>query len=82
VKAFNTIFGGVLTENTPLDVFVAGDGDDAKVRVAAFIEGLGMHALDAGGLEMTHALEWAGLLLVGLARNGAGFDTALAAVSV
>jgi predicted dinucleotide-binding enzyme len=82
VKAFNTIFGGVLTENTPLDVFVAGDGDDAKVRVAAFIEGLGMHALDAGGLEMTHALEWAGLLLVGLARNGAGFDTALAAVPV
>ena len=82
VKAFNTIFGGVLAENKPMDVFFAGDSDDAKARVAAFIEGLGMHALDAGGLEMAHALEWAGILLVGLARNGAGFDTALAAASV
>jgi 8-hydroxy-5-deazaflavin:NADPH oxidoreductase len=28
---------------------------------------------------MTHALEWAGMLLVGVARNGAGFDVALGA---
>jgi hypothetical protein len=28
---------------------------------------------------MTHALEWAGILLVGLASNGAGFDIALGA---
>jgi predicted dinucleotide-binding enzyme len=35
-----------------------------------------MRALDAGGLAMAHALEWAGILLVGLARNGAGFDAA------
>lgn len=28
---------------------------------------------------MAHALEWAGLLLVGVARNGAGFDLALGA---
>ena len=82
VKAFNTIFGGVLAEDKPLDVFFAGDSDDAKARVSAFIEGLGMRALDLGGLEMAHALEWAGILLVGLARNGAGFDTALAAASV
>ena len=26
---------------------------------------------------MAHALEWGGLLLVGVARNGAGFDLAL-----
>ena len=26
---------------------------------------------------MAHALEWAGLLLVGVARNGVGFDLAL-----
>ena len=38
-----------------------------------------MRPLDAGGLEMTHALEWAGILLVGLASNGAGFDIALGA---
>ena len=38
-----------------------------------------MRPLDAGGLEMAHALEWAGILLVGLASNGAGFDIALEA---
>ena len=82
VKAFNTIFGGVLAEDKPMDVFIAGDSDDAKARVAAFVEGMGMRALDAGGLDMAYALEWAGILLVGLARNGAGFDTALGAASV
>jgi hypothetical protein len=28
---------------------------------------------------MTYVLEWAGILLVGVARNGAGFDVALGA---
>ena len=82
VKVFNTIFGGVLAKDKPMDVFLAGDSDDAKARVAAFVESLGMRALDAGGLDMAYALEWAGILLVGLARNGAGFDTALGAASV
>jgi 8-hydroxy-5-deazaflavin:NADPH oxidoreductase len=79
VKAFNSIFGGVIAEDKPLDVFFAGDSADAKARVAAFLESLDMRGLDAGGLEMTYALEWAGILLVGLARNGAGFDLALGA---
>ncbi|PSM44758.1 NADP oxidoreductase [Streptomyces dioscori] len=79
VKAFNSIFRGVLAEDEPRDVFFAGDGAEAKARVAAFLESLDMRPLDAGGLEMTHALEWAGLLLVGLAANGAGFDIALGA---
>ncbi len=77
VKAFNTIFGGVLAEDKPIDVFLAGDSADAKARVAAFVESLGTRPLDAGGLAMAHALEWAGILLVGVARNGAGFDIAL-----
>ena len=51
----------------------------AKVHVAAFLESLDVRPLDAGGLEMTWALEWAGILLVGLARNGAGFDIAVGA---
>jgi hypothetical protein len=34
-----------------------------------------MRPLDPGGLEMAYVLEWAGILLVGLARNGAGFDS-------
>jgi len=79
VKAFNTIFGGVLAGDKPMDAFLAGDGPEAKARVAAFVESLDMRPLDAGGLDMAHTLEWAGILLVGVARNGAGFDLALGA---
>ncbi|MCU1364684.1 MAG: oxidoreductase coenzyme F420-dependent [Ilumatobacteraceae bacterium] len=77
VKALNSILANVIAEDKPLDAFFAGDSDDAKARVAAFLESLGMRSLDAGPLEMACALEWAGILLVGLARNGAGFDIAL-----
>jgi hypothetical protein len=79
VKAFNTIFGGVLADEKPLDAFFAGDSAEAKARVAAFLQSLDMRARDAGGLAMAYALEWAGILLVGLANNGAGFDVALGA---
>ena len=79
VKAFNTIFGHVLAKDEPLDAFLAGDSAEAKARVAALLESLDMRPLDAGGLEMASVLEWAGILLVGLARNGAGFDLALGA---
>ena len=79
VKAFNMLFRGVLADDKPVDVFFAGDGAEAKARFAAFLESLDMRPLDAGGLEMTYVLEWAGILLMGLARNGAGFDLALGA---
>jgi predicted dinucleotide-binding enzyme len=79
VKAFNTILQGVLAEDKPVDVFFAGDSADAKARVASLLESLDMRPLDAGGLDMAYVLEWAGILLVGLARNGAGFDIALGA---
>ena len=79
VKAFNTILQGVLAEDKPVDVFFAGDSAEAKARVAALLESLDMRPLDAGGLGMAYALEWAGVLLVGLARNGAGFDIAFGA---
>lgn len=49
VKAFNTILRGVLAEDKPTDAFFAGDGAEAKAKVAAFLESLGMRALDAGG---------------------------------
>lgn len=79
VKAFNTIFSGVLADDRPMDAFFAGDDAQSKARVADILESLNMRALDAGGLDMAYALEWAGILLVGLARNGAGFDIALGA---
>lgn len=77
VKAFNSIFGHVLAHDKPLDAFLAGDSAEAKAQVAALLESLEMRPLDAGGLDMAYVLEWAGILLMGLARNGAGFDLAL-----
>ena len=79
VKAVNTIFGHVLARDTSLDAFFAGDSAEAKEQVAAFLESLGTRPRDAGGLDMAYALEWAGILLVGLANNGGGFDLALGA---
>lgn len=79
VKALNTIFGDVIAEGTPLDAFFAGDSADAKAHVADFLKSLDMRPLDVGGLEMTYVVEWAAILLMGLARNGAGFNVALGA---
>ncbi|MET7542609.1 NAD(P)-binding domain-containing protein [Streptomyces sp. NPDC005507] len=79
VKALNSLFGHVITRDTPLDAFVAGDDAAAKTHVAAFLESIGLRPLDTGGLAMASALEWTGILLMGLARNGAGFDIALSA---
>ena len=77
VKAFNTIFRNVLEKGRP-DVFMAGDNAQAKAGVAAFIESLGLRPLDVGGLKMAHWLEGAGVVTVGLARNGVGhWDFAL-----
>jgi predicted dinucleotide-binding enzyme len=78
LKAFNTIFRAVLEAGGPLDVFMAGDDAQAKARVSAFIESLGLRPRDAGDLNMAHWLEGAGLLSMGLARNGVGnFDFSL-----
>ena len=79
VKAFNTISRDVLAQDKPVDSFFAGDNAEAKAHVAAFLESLEIRPLDVGGIEMTSVLEWAGILLVGVASNGAGFDIALGA---
>ena len=78
VKAFNTLFRGVLEEGDPVDVFMAGDDAGAKASVSAFIESLGLRPRDTGDLSMAHWVEGAGLLTMGLARNGVGnFDFSL-----
>lgn len=79
IKAFNTIFGGVIADDQPLDGFFAGDSAAAKATFAEFLESIGMQPRDAGPLRIAHALEWAGILLVGIAGSGAGFDVALKA---
>ena len=72
VKAFNTIFGHVLAKGGRLDAFIAADDAEAKARVATFLESLGLRALDVGGLQMAQTLEALGLMMIGLAKNGAG----------
>jgi predicted dinucleotide-binding enzyme len=78
VKAFNTLFGPVLAQRGRLDAFIAADNPEAKARVSTFIESLGLRPFDVGGLHMAATLEALGLMLIGLAKNGAGtFDIAL-----
>jgi 8-hydroxy-5-deazaflavin:NADPH oxidoreductase len=49
-----------------------------KVSVSPFVNDLGLRPQDAGDLAMAHWLEWAGLLSMGLGRNGVGsFDISL-----
>ena len=78
VKAFNTIFGHVLAKGGRLDAFIAADDADAKARVSTFLESLDLRPLDVGGLHMAQTLEQLGLMMIGLAKNGAGtWDIAL-----
>src|SRR6202521_1848458 len=73
VKAFNTQFSHVLAagpvEGHPLDVFIAGDDAQAKARVSAFIESLGLRPMDAGQLPMARTLEHLALLSLGLVAH-------------
>lgn len=70
IKAFNTHFSHVLAagpvEGHSLDVFIAGDDAQAKARVSAFIESLGLRPMDVGPLLMARTLEHACLLSLGL----------------
>ena len=47
LKAFNTIFDGVIADGKPLDVLFAGDNAEAKADFAAFVTSLDMRPLDS-----------------------------------
>ncbi|QIG42303.1 NAD(P)-binding domain-containing protein [Nocardioides anomalus] len=79
LKAFNTVFRDVLAETPGLDVLFAGGDEEGRARFAEFLRSVDLRPRDAGGLEATHALEWAAIVLMGLARHGAGWDVALSA---
>ncbi|HTM82219.1 NADPH-dependent F420 reductase [Asticcacaulis sp.] len=72
VKAFNTIFGHVLAKGGRLDAFMAADDAQAKASVSTFLESIGLRPLDVGDLHMAQTLEALGLMMIGLAKNGAG----------
>ena len=82
VKAFNTTFAGTLSEGQvagqPLDVFVAGDDEEAKAMVSKLAEDGGLNAIDAGPLARARELEAVGLLHMTLqASLGTNFASAL-----
>ncbi len=66
VKAFNTTFSGTLVEGQvagqPLDVFIAGDDEEAKEAVAQLVRDGGLRAIDVGPLERARHLEGLGFL--------------------
>ena len=73
VKAFNTLYSHVLAagpaDGRLVDVFIAGDDAQAKARVSAFVESLGLRPMDAGQLPMARALENVALLELGLVAH-------------
>ena len=82
VKAFNTTFAGPLLAGSvagrPLDVFIAGDDDDAKAEVARLARDGGLRPIDAGGLARARELEAAGYLHMAVqASLGTAFASAL-----
>ena len=66
MKAFNTNFAGPLLAGEvggqQLDVFVAGDDEEAKRKVMQLIHDGGMRALDAGSLARARELEATAML--------------------
>ncbi|WP_405779124.1 NADPH-dependent F420 reductase [Streptomyces sp. NBC_01378] len=86
VKAFNTLFSHVLAagpaEGRLLDVFIAGDDAQAKTRVSAFIESLGLRPMDTGQLAMARSLEHVALLQLGLVAHSVKHTNFFLGVSI
>lgn len=81
VKAFNSTFAGTLVAGQvaglQLDVFLAGDDDGAKAKVAELVKAGGMNAIDAGPLHRARQLEALGFLGIQLQFSlNTGFGTA------
>jgi NADPH-dependent F420 reductase len=61
IKAFNTTTSPVLADGQldgiVLDVFVAGDDDDAKAQVGDLVRAAGLRSVDAGRLDNARLLE-------------------------
>jgi predicted dinucleotide-binding enzyme len=82
VKAFNTTFAGTLTAGEvaghKLDVFIAGDDEDAKDTVAALARDGGLNPIDVGPQKRARELEALGLIHIGLQSTlGTGFGSAV-----
>jgi 8-hydroxy-5-deazaflavin:NADPH oxidoreductase len=86
VKAFNTTFAGTLVEGQvagqPLDVFIAGDDEDAKATVVELAETSGLRPVDAGPLARARELEALGYLHMALQQPlDTGFSSSVKVLS-
>ncbi|GAB4098341.1 NADPH-dependent F420 reductase [Sinomonas halotolerans] len=85
VKAFNTVLAATLETGSVagehLDVFIAGDSEDAKEKVSALAAHAGMRPIDTGPLRRARELEAIMLTVYGLQVNpeheNFAWDTAL-----
>jgi predicted dinucleotide-binding enzyme len=82
VKAFNTTFARTLGEGRvsgqPLDVFIAGDDEEAKATVATLARDGGLNPIDAGPLKRARELEAMGLVHMTVQGTlGTGYSSAL-----
>lgn len=72
VKAFNTTYASTLREGEvggqPLDVFIAGNDDEAKNKVAQLVEDAGLRPVDAGPLSRSREIE--GMQLLHIVTQG------------
>lgn len=80
IKAFNTTFASTLVAGhvggQPLDVYIAGDDQEAKSVVAELVRSGGLNPIDVGPLERARQLEGLGLLGITLQQQlGTGFQT-------
>jgi predicted dinucleotide-binding enzyme len=61
VKAFNTLNWQQMVEpdsaGGPITIMLAGDDAAAKATVAELVRGMGLDAVDVGGLHYAHLLE-------------------------
>ncbi len=66
VKAFNTLSWKTMIDpelaGGPVSIPMAGDHSDAKKVVAELVEGMGLEAIDVGGIENAHWVE--GMLIL------------------
>jgi 8-hydroxy-5-deazaflavin:NADPH oxidoreductase len=72
VKAFNTTYATTLREGRvagqPLDVFIAGDDEEAKNKVAQLVKDAGLRPVDTGPLSRARQIE--GLQLLHIVTQG------------
>lgn len=70
VKAFNTCFAGTLAAGQvagqPLDIFIAGDSQEAKLKVSTVVAAAGLRPIDVGPLRRARELEAMMLMFMGL----------------